>query len=78
MATIEEMESKMTMFYYKSNGDIYCSSSGIQDMNYFTGHKEDMENIVDFIVVDKNDFIFRNLSQFKVNITTKTIEMKPF
>lgn len=77
MANIEEMEAKMTVYYYKSTGDIYTVCSGIQDMNFFSNHANDMDQIIDFIVTDKNEFVFRDLYQFRVNLNTIIIETKP-
>lgn len=66
MATIEEMNSKMTIFYSKQTGEIKASCGGIQDMNFFGSNKIDFEIIYDFIVIDKDDYVLNNIDQFKI------------
>lgn len=74
MATIEEMNSKMTIFYSKQTGEIKASCGGIQDMNFFSENKIDYEIIYDFIVVDKDEYMMNNLNLFKV--IDKKIKLK--
>ncbi|MPN57028.1 hypothetical protein SDC9_204722 [bioreactor metagenome] len=68
--TIEEMNSKMTVFYLKSSGKIKTIATGVHDMNIYSDEKEDMSLIIDFIIVDKNDFIFNNITLYKVESGT--------
>lgn len=71
------MEEKMTLFYRKRTGEIASYCTGIQDMSYFGDNQEDYELIWDYIVVNRDDYVLNNTSQFKVNIETKQLEMKP-
>lgn len=73
MATIEEMENSMTIFYSKSSGEIKALATGIQDMNYFGTDKDDYSIIWDCVVLPKDNFVLRNYQQFKVNLETKTL-----
>lgn len=66
MPTIEQMQSKMTLFYSKQTKEIKCMATGIQDMNFFGEDKIDFEIIYDYLVVDKDDYIFDNIHLFKV------------
>jgi len=63
---IEEMNNKMTVFYMKSSGKIKAIATGMQDLSIYGDEKEDMALIIDFIVVDKNDFILNNFNLYKV------------
>lgn len=66
MATIEEMNFKMTIFYSKQTGEIKAACGGIQDMNFFGKNRIDYEIIYDFIVVEKDDYVLNNINKFKV------------
>lgn len=66
MATIEDMEKKMTIFYSKQTGEIKAYCGGIQNMNFFGKNKIDYEIIYDFIVLDKDDYVLNNIDKFKV------------
>ena len=63
MATIEEMNSKMTVYYSKNTGEIKIALSGIQDMTAFDS---EMSLIWDCLVVDKDDFILTYMTKFLV------------
>lgn len=76
--TIEQMENSVTVFYYKTNGDIYNFATGIQDQNIFFGeHSVELASILDQIIVPKDEYFLRNSKQFKVNIDTKALEILP-
>lgn len=66
MATIEEMESKMTIFYSKQTGEIKASCGGMQTMDFFGQNKVDYEIIYDFIVLDRDSYVLDNISIFKI------------
>ena len=66
MASIDEMNSKMTLFYSKQTGEIKASCGGIQNMSFFGENKVDFEIIYDFAVADKDDYVLQNLSLFKI------------
>jgi hypothetical protein len=66
MANIEEMKSKMTIYYNKRTGDISRIAGGIQDMSLFGVEEEDFKLIYDFIVIDDDIVVMRNMDKFKV------------
>jgi hypothetical protein len=66
MATLEEHENSMTLYYSKRTGEITAYSTGIQDMNFFGGNKEDYEIIWDFIVLEKDNYVLENRDKFKI------------
>jgi hypothetical protein len=76
MATIDEMNLKMTLYYSKSTGELKSFSTGIQDMSIFGVNETDFSQIWDYIVLDKDEYVMSNLEQFKINLTTLQLEMK--
>lgn len=77
MATIAEYEANMTMFYYKSNGEIYSYCTGIADMSIFGTHQIDYELILDFIVIPKDHVVMEFMHKFYVDIEIKELKLKP-
>jgi len=60
----------MTVFYYKSNGDIYRVSAGDQPINiYFGDHSADMMLMLDSILIPFDDYVLKNPQLFKIDIT---------
>lgn len=76
MATMAEHESSMTIYYYKSDGGIYSYSTGINNLNIFGSRKTDYEQMLDYIVVDKDPTVMESFNKFYVDIETKTIKLK--
>ncbi len=66
MASLEEHEKSMTLYYSKRTGEITAFSTGIQDMSFFGDNKEDYEIIWDFIVLEKDNYVLENRDKFKV------------
>lgn len=66
MATIEEMKSKMTIFYSKQTGEIKAACGGIQNMNFFGTNKVDYEIIYDYVVLDRDKYVLDNIDKFKI------------
>ncbi|WP_326514148.1 hypothetical protein [Clostridium intestinale] len=66
MASLEEHEKSMTLYYSKRTGEITAFSTGIQDMSFFGDNKEDYEIIWDFIVLEKDTYVLENRDKFKV------------
>lgn len=66
MATIDEMNDKMTLFYSKKTGEITQYITGIADMNIFGNNKDDFKVIWDFIVSEKDDYVVQNIDKFKI------------
>ena len=76
MASIEENEKKMTIFYMKSDGSIVNFSTGIQNMNFYGEHKEDYSLIYDYLVTDFDDYVMNNLKDFYVNTEENKLKLK--
>lgn len=76
MATITECEANMTMFYYKSNGEIYSYCTGIADMSMFGIHQADYELILDFIVIPRDHVVMEFMYKFYVDVETKELKLK--
>lgn len=64
MPNIQEMQSKMTLFYSKQTKEIKCMATGIQDMSYFGDNEIDFNLIYDYIVVGMDEYVFNNASLF--------------
>lgn len=77
MASIEEMQAKMTLYYSKRTGDIKSYCTGINDMSYFGDNLEDYIIIWDYIVLERDNNVINNIKNFKINVETKQLEMKP-
>lgn len=75
MATIEEMNSKMTLFYSKNTGEITQYITGIADMNIYGNNKLDFEIIWDYVVVDRDSYVTNNLNKFYIN-ENKNLKLK--
>lgn len=67
MATIAEMENKMTIFYRKANGEIKQFATGIQDFNLFGEEQEDYKLIWDMVILDRDDYVLKNIKDFIIN-----------
>lgn len=76
MATMAEHEASMTMFYYKSNGEIYSYCTGISDMSMFGIHQADYELILDFIVIPRDHVVMEFMYKFYVDVETKELKLK--
>lgn len=57
---------QMTIFYNKRTGSIKELCSGIQTMDWFGAEKEDYEQIFDCLVVDLDQYVLSNFTQFEV------------
>ncbi len=73
---IQEHENSMTIFYRKANGAIKRINTGIQNMGIFGDEAEDYSLIWDYVILDKDEYVLRNPFNFRVNPTTKQIEIK--
>ncbi|MDU6047118.1 hypothetical protein [Clostridium sp.] len=60
------MIEKITLFYLKRTGKVKCFCTGEQSMEYFADEKEDMALIMDFIVIDYDEFVIKNYDYYKV------------
>ncbi|GFZ31750.1 hypothetical protein CSC2_22760 [Clostridium zeae] len=76
MATIEEMQSKMTIFFSKRTGDLKEVLGGIQDMNIYGKDKEDYELIRDFVVLDRDNYVLDKPNNFIYDIEENQLKIK--
>jgi len=60
-------ENKMTIYYRKSNGDITGMCSCINDMGWYGKLKDDYCLTHDFIVIDLDEYVMKNLKLFKID-----------
>lgn len=73
MATLEEHNKSMTIYYYKRTGEIKNMAYGMLDMSFFGDYEDDYKLIVDYIVVDRDEFIFDRVRDFKVDLEQKCL-----
>ena len=76
MNTIEQHDSKMTIYYRRSNGEIKMISDGIHDMSIFGAEQSDYELIWDYLVLDKIQEMKDYPHLFLINIKTNQVELK--
>ena len=76
MATIAEHVASMTIFYYKSDGNIYSYCTGISDMSSFGSRQSDYELIIDYVVLPRDNTVITFLNRFYVDINTKELKLK--
>lgn len=62
--TIDEMNSKMTIFYRKANGEIKQFATGIQGFEIFGEEQEDYKLIWDMIILDRDEYVLKNIKDF--------------
>ena len=68
---LDDYNKKMTLFYSKNSKEIMKICSGEQNMDYFSSLKSDYEMIMDFVVVDKDEYIINNKNMFIINNENK-------
>jgi hypothetical protein len=66
MFNINTQETKMTIYYWKSSGEIRDMSTGVQDMSTYGEHQKDYELILDYIVVDLDMYVYDNPGKFEI------------
>ena len=71
--TLNEFESKMTIFYSKRTGEILTFCTGVQDMSLFSKNADDYSIIWDYVVVNYDNFVIKNIYSFVVNKETKEL-----
>lgn len=74
------MEKILTLFYMKKSGVIKCFCSGKQTLDYYGDEKEDIEGVIDYIYVEYDEFLLKNLQDFRVEngkvVFKKNVEIK--
>ena len=73
MPTLEEHNKSMTIFYYKRTGGIKNVAYGVMDMSFYGEYEEDYSLIVDYIVVERDEFVFDRIRDFKVDVESKQL-----
>lgn len=59
---------KMTIFFMKSSGKIKSVVTGIQDIGFYGDEKDDMSLIIDFIVVDFDQYVLNKPYEFIIDV----------
>lgn len=77
MATIEEYQANMTLFYSKSSGKITTACTGIADFSVFADEASDFEQIWGCVVKPIDNAVLRNMSIYVINLETLEINVKP-
>ena len=57
---------QVTIFYNKRTGGIKELCSGIQTLDWFGAEKEDYEQIFSCLVVELDEYVLNNFTQFEV------------
>lgn len=65
---------ELTIFFNKRTGTIKEICGGEQSMEWFGDEKEDYELILDFIIVEFDQFILANFNRF--NVIDKELKLK--
>jgi hypothetical protein len=73
---IPAQATTMTFYYMKSSGYIVKFCTGTQDMSFFGVLEADYSIIMDYVVVPFDNYMLDNKKLFKVNTTTKEVELK--
>ena len=60
------MVTKLTIFYNKRTGSIKELCGGEQDMEWFGEEAQDYELILDYLIVDFDQYIIENFKQLQV------------
>lgn len=65
----------LTLFFSKKTGKIcsYCASETPQDMSYFGDNEDDFSIIWDYLVIEHDPFVMKNIDFFKIDLETKRL-----
>lgn len=66
-------EYSMTVYFYKRTGVIAEFQTGINNMKTFGEHQQEYEQIMDFVVLEKDDFFLTHSRDFKIDTETKEL-----
>ena len=78
MATMNEHEENMTLFFSKRTGEIKNHCGGVQDMGFFADDKEDMKQIYDYVVKPYDLDVILNSDRYIIADDPKTGEKEIF
>jgi hypothetical protein len=76
MATIAEMQNKMTVYYRLENGAIKQIIGGIQDMSVFGDEQNDFIKIWGYIVLDMDAYVINNSQNFVYDLESNQLKIK--
>lgn len=74
---IDDYNSVMTVYFVKRTGKIKTIADGRQDMSLFGDDEIEQTMIWDCIVIEKDDFVKGNTTQFHVDTETKELIYTP-
>lgn len=74
---IDDFNSVMTVYYVKRTGAIKTIADGRQDMSLFGEEEFEYTQIWNYTVVEKDDFVRNNVSEFCVDLDTKELIYTP-
>ena len=65
----------LTLFFSKKTGKIcsYCASETPQDMSFFGDNEDDFSIIWDYLVIEHDPFVMKNIDFFKIDLETKRL-----
>ena len=68
----------ITIFYSKTNGEIYTSvfAENKYTHNRFGKFASDMEQVLDILYINGDEALFKSLTQYRVDLETKTLVLK--
>jgi hypothetical protein len=69
-------QTVMTLFLYKSSGDIHSYCTGTQTMAYFGEYQSDHELMLEPVVVPLDDYVLDNKEKFRFNKDINDVEVK--
>lgn len=69
----------LSIVYSRLTGEIYLCNrhSSPQSILMFGKFQEEFSQVFEVLNIQYNEFIYKNKEQFKVNLETKELEMKP-
>lgn len=76
MATMQEHDQSMTVIYFKRTGEIHSMGTGVQSLSVFGEHEQDYSEIMECLVLPKDDLVLNNIQLFKIDIENKKIIYK--
>lgn len=76
MSSIGTSETKMTVFFSKSTGDIKNIVKGVHDMSFYGDNEQDFSIIWDLEVLNYDQFILYNANLFVFDVDGRFIKFK--
>lgn len=76
MADIIEVDSKMTLYFSKSSGEIKSYCTGVNNMAYFAEDESDYAQIWDYVVLDRDENVLKNIRMYIINTDLRILNIK--